>query len=220
MFQLCIFDLDGTAVDTLDSLWHTGNQCLKQLGLVPQPRENFQYYAGDGSVKLVQRLLRDGGDVQASRFNEAFSLYRKLFETGCTYGVKPFDGLPDVMESMKKAGAQICIFSNKDHDNTCTVMEAAYPPGFFHKILGYTGEFARKPSPEGALYLAKQAQADPAQCMYVGDTNTDMATGKAAGMYTVGVTWGFRPRQELEKAGADAIAETPEELWAIFSGKK
>ncbi len=157
MIPLCIFDLDGTSVDTLDSLWYTGNRCLAALGLTPQPRENYCHYAGDGSVKLVQRFLIDGGDVQCSRFSEAFALYRKLFEDGCTYGVKPFDGVPDVMKAMKLEGAQISIFSNKDHDNTCKVMEASYPPGFFLHVLGYSGAFPRKPSPLGALYLAEQA---------------------------------------------------------------
>lgn len=216
MFELCIFDLDGTAVDTLDSLWHTGNACLEQLSLKPQPRANYQYYAGDGSVKLVQRILKDGGDVECSHFEEAFALYRKLFETGCMYDVKPFDGLPEAMDQMKEAGAKLCILSNKDHDNVCSVMEVAYPVGYFHKLLGYTGEFARKPSPESALHVAKEFGISPEKCMYVGDTNTDMLTGKNAGMYTVGVTWGFRTRQELEESGADAIAETPEELLNIF----
>lgn len=216
MFELCIFDLDGTAVDTLDSLWHTGNECLQQFSLTPQPRANYRYYAGDGSVKLVQRMLRDGGDVECKYFKEAFALYRKLFEKGCMYGVKPFEGLPEAMNQMKESGAKLCILSNKDHDNVRSVMEVAYPAGYFHKLLGYTGEFARKPSPESALYVASELGVKIQNCMYIGDTNTDMKTGKNAGMYTVGVTWGFRTRKELEESGADAIAETPEELWKIF----
>ena len=85
----------------------------------------------------------------------------------------------------------------------------------FHKIQGQTAQIPRKPSPLGALAIAREFGVKPQECLYCGDTNTDMDTGKAAGMFTIGVTWGFRPRTELEEHEADAIVENPEEILEI-----
>ena len=85
----------------------------------------------------------------------------------------------------------------------------------FHKVQGQTQSIPRKPSPVGALAIAEAFDVRPEECLYCGDTNTDMDTGKAAGMYTIGVTWGFRPRQELVEHHADKIVDTPQEILEI-----
>ena len=92
------------------------------------------------------------------------------------------------------------------------VVHDIYPEGTFAEVLGQSDDYPRKPDPTGALMLAERAGVKPEDCLYIGDTNTDMLTGKAAGMYTIGVLWGFRDREELEKAGADAIISTPAEI--------
>ncbi|MFQ9509986.1 MAG: HAD family hydrolase [Lachnospiraceae bacterium] len=215
MYKLCIFDLDGTVADTLRSLWHTVNLCLDKFNLEKQPLEKFQYFAGDGSKALIERALIAAGDTTCEHFDRAYLLYRNLFEKGCTYEVKSFKGLEQVLTDMKNAGIKIAVFTNKDHDNALDVVNAIYDNDFFDCVLGYCNVYPRKPHPDGALAIAEKFGVKPEECMYVGDTNTDMKTGKAAGMYTVGVTWGFRGREELEEAGADIIVDQVDDLVRI-----
>lgn len=215
MYKLCIFDLDGTVADTLESLWHTVNSCFDKLGLEKQSLEKFQYFAGDGSKKLIERALIAAGDKECAYFDKAYPLYRNLFEMGCTYGVKSFEGLEKALMDIKNAGIKIAVFTNKDHDNALDVVNVVYGKGFFDYVLGYCGTYPRKPNPDGAIVIAEKLGVSPEDCIYVGDTNTDMKTGKAAGMYTVGVTWGFREREELQQSGADIIIDRVEDLVKI-----
>lgn len=90
----------------------------------------------------------------------------------------------------------------------------------FDKVQGQTAEIPRKPSPLGPLAIAKEFNAKPSECLYMGDTNTDMDTGNAAGMFTIGVTWGFRPRKELEEHHAAKIVDKPEEILAYAKAHK
>ena len=87
--------------------------------------------------------------------------------------------------------------------------------GYFDLVIGQSDEIRRKPAPDGPLKVAREFGVSPAECMYVGDTRTDMETGNAAKMYTVGVLWGFRGREELEDNGAQVIAEKPQDLLKI-----
>ena len=97
--------------------------------------------------------------------------------------------------------------------------EAIYGKGIFDRIQGQTREIPRKPAPDGALRIAEKLKVLPEECMYFGDTNTDMQTGRAAGMFTVGVTWGFRTRQELIENHAMALIDTPEEILQLIHEK-
>ena len=99
-------------------------------------------------------------------------------------------------------------------------MEKIFGRDVFHKVQGQTEKIPRKPSPIGALAIAEEFQISPKECIYCGDTNTDMDTGKAAGMFTVGVTWGFRPRTELEEHHADKIVDRPEEILTLAKREK
>ena len=144
-----------------------------------------------------------GGDGGGVHFEEAKRLYTGYFKEGCLYNVKAYPGIPEVLARLKEQGAKLAVLSNKPHENTVNVIEKVFGPELFDLVQGQSELFPRKPAPDGALYLAESLQAAPEECLYIGDTGTDMKTGKAAGMYTVGVLWGFRDRQELVRDGAD-----------------
>lgn len=215
MYKACIFDLDGTIADTVESIAYVGNQVLQEFGLSALPVENYNFYAGDGADVLVKRMLEavpGGCDVD---YEKVRTVYRKRFAANPFYHVKPFDGIMELLDKLKKENIKIAVLSNKPHEAAIEVVSKIFGEEVFHKVQGQTEKIPRKPSPVGALEIAKMFGVKPEECLYCGDTNTDMDTGKAAGMYTIGVTWGFRPKQELLEHHADAIVDKPQEILEI-----
>ena len=125
-----------------------------------------------------------------------------------------------MLNGLKKEGIKIGVCSNKPHHAAVDVVNKIFGEELFDKVQGQTAEIPRKPSPLGPLAIAKEFNAKPSECLYMGDTNTDMDTGNAAGMFTIGVTWGFRPRRELEEHHADKIVDKPEEILAYAKAHK
>lgn len=217
-YQACIFDLDGTLCDSVESMAFCANRALRELGMKEATVEQYKIFVGDGVDELVRRLLRHAGDEKAVHFEELKSLYMEYFEEGCMYRVKPYPGIVPMLEKLKKEGAKLCVLSNKPHKNTEDVIFQVFGTEMFDFVQGQTDDIARKPDPEGALLLAERMKIAPGNCLYVGDTGTDMKTGKAAGMYTTGVLWGFRTEQELLSSGADCVISRADELLDIYRG--
>ena len=215
-YRACIFDLDGTLCDSVESIAWSGNHMLADLGMRQASLEDYKVFVGDGVDVLMRRLLRFGGDEEGVRFEEAKRRYMEYFKEGCLYAVKPYPGIPEALERLKKQGAKLAVLSNKPHGNTIDVIRMVFGEGYFDLVQGQSELFPRKPAPDGALYLAERLGAAPGECLYVGDTGTDMKTGKAAGMYTIGVLWGFRGEEELLRDGADCIVSEAGELADIY----
>lgn len=216
MYRACIFDLDGTLLDTVESLAHSGNRLLEHFGYPPLPVENYNYYAGEGASMLVRRCLKDAGDVELIHYEEAEPLYRKIFAENPYYHLKHFPGMCETVEKMKQRGILAAVFSNKPHDQAVEVVERMFGAGCFDAIQGQMQGIPRKPAPDGAWKIAGELGVLPGECLYVGDTWTDMETGNKAGMYTVGVTWGFRPEEELREHHAKTIIHRPEDLLSLL----
>jgi phosphoglycolate phosphatase len=123
----------------------------------------------------------------------------------------------DTVKSLKRKGIKLAVLSNKPHNCTSAIVSALFKPGTFEACYGQQPHIARKPSPEGALLIAKELNVKPNECLYIGDTNTDMKTGAAAGMDTAGALWGFRTRRELEENHAKYILESPREIEEIVA---
>ena len=233
-FKAGLVDLDGTTANTLENLAFCANSVIAEFGLAPVEADRYRYFVGDGSRVQMQRLLSyrgvySGKDDDQNRddthqdrkdddpfLEEVFSKYLDFLSEHCADGVVPYDGMRELISGLNSNDIKCCVFSNKPHDQACKVVSSVYPEGYFVSVLGQKDSYPRKPDPAGALMLAKELNVLPSECFYVGDTNTDMITGKAAGMYTVGVLWGFRDRDELEKTGADVIVSTPAEILELI----
>ena len=210
--------MDGTLADTLESMAHVTNIILKKFHLKTLLTEDFKYYSGEGAHMLIQRCLKDAGDTDLVYQEEAERMYREMFAADPMYKVVHYPGMPQTIRELKKRGAKLAVCSNKPHPAAVKVIREMFGEDF-DLVLGQREGVPRKPSPVGALKIAEEFGLDPRECMYVGDTYTDMQTGKAAGMFTVGALWGFRDREELLKGGADCIAEQPKDLLTIYEGK-
>ena len=214
MIKACIFDLDGTLANTLESMAYVANEILKSMNLKPQPVENFKYYSGEGADMLIRRCLKDAGDPELTHYEEVRRIYRKKFDEDPLYKVVPYEGIKEMLKELKKRGMKLAVCSNKPHPAAVKVIAQLFD-GEFDMVVGQSEAIRRKPAPDGPLMVAEKFGVKPEECMYVGDTSTDMKTGKAAGMYTVGALWGFRDRKELNENGADLVAEKPTDLVKI-----
>ncbi len=212
MKKAVIFDLDGTLSDSIKSIKHCGDEAVAVFGYGPFSVEQYKYFVGDGAANLIKGMLREAGDVKLTHFEEAFARYQELFRTGCMYQVKPYEGVRELLATLKEKGVAIAVLSNKPHAETIYVIETLFGKGYFDIIQGQKEDVAMKPSAEGVFQILEQLQLSASDLLYLGDTATDMQTGKNAGAFTVGALWGFRERKELEENHADAIIEHPLEL--------
>ncbi len=208
--RACIFDLDGTLVDSLLDIAEAVNECLELLGRAPRPVADYRYLVGEGIPTLAQRILGATHPVLVARLTE---LARARYRVRPLVHTRPYAGLRELTEGLHTAGLRLGVLSNKPHEMTVRVVRAFWPDRF-QAIQGYLEEDLRKPNPYYLLQICQQLQVSPADAWLIGDTPTDVETARRAGCVSIGVTWGFRTRAELEAAGADHIVDRPEELLA------
>lgn len=217
--KAAVFDLDGTTLDTIESIGTTLNRVLEENGFTTHSMEAYKRFVGDGQIELVKRALKASGDDCLEYFDVVMNRYIELFKTGCTYHVKPYDGIVRLFDNLKERGIQIAIFSNKQHDNVTDILNDIFGQAYFDMVLGQRDDHEKKPSGQGIDIILDSLHTLPENCIYIGDTGTDMLTGKNYGLYTIGVTWGFRDAEELIESGADYIVHKPMELLDIIDNR-
>ncbi len=216
MYRLCIFDLDGTLTDTLDSLTFSVNETLKEMGLLSVTAKKCREFVGNGARVLMEKSLLEAGETDLGRLDEAMSIYGRIFDANCTYHVVPYEGIWDMLRAMRQEGLELAVLSNKPHRQAVHVVESVFGREMFRQIQGQKENIPRKPDPTAALQIAEELGISPEDTIYVGDSEVDIATGTNAHMMTIGVTWGFRGRAILQEAGARYIAGTPEEIMKLI----
>ena len=210
--KACIFDLDGTLTNTLESMTYSVNLTLEEMGLSKITKDQCRLFVGNGARVLMEKSLKAAGDTDASRIEEGMEIYGRIFDRNCTYHVTPYKGIPEMLKALKDKGIQLAVLSNKPDRQTVKVVKAIFGEELFDYAQGQKEGIRRKPEPDGVWYLMEQMHVSKEECLYIGDSEVDAATGKNAGLKTIGVLWGFRDRKTLETAGADHLIERPEEL--------
>lgn len=220
MIKLCIFDLDGTVLNTLDTIAYYGNSALEKNGIQPIAVNEYKLLVGKGAVNLVKNMLNFRGCLSEELFEKVFHDYDTAYNANTSYKTSVYDGVQETLDGIKALGIQIAILSNKPHFATNGVVNAIMGEGYFHRVYGQREGVPLKPDPTSVLSLIAELGARPEECVYIGDTGTDMKTGKNANLFTVGVLWGFRGEEELRKNGADIIISHPSQLLEYISGQK
>ncbi len=220
MYKACIFDLDGTLTDTLESLAFSVNETMKEIGMPQITEDQCRQFVGNGAKVLIEKTLRAAGDENLDRFEEAFEVYGRIFDDNCTYKVKPYDGIPEMLHQMKERGMKLGVLSNKPDRQAVHVVSEIFGTDTFDIVQGQKEGIPRKPDPAAALSIAGQFGISPKEAIYIGDSEVDAATGKAAGMDTILVSWGFRPKEELREAAPEWIVDRAEEIMAIIREKE
>lgn len=208
-YQAALFDLDGTLLDTLDDLADSTNQVLAEFGMPAHPVDPYRFFVGDGMVNLARRAAPDGTpDAVIERMGKRINdIYRENWRRKTHI----YEGINGLLGDLAERGCKLAVLSNKPDEFTQVMVRHYFGDDRFAMILGQREGVPKKPDPAGALETAEKLGIAPAAFLYLGDTNTDMRTGVSAGMFTIGVTWGFRPVEELRAAGAMAIIDKPAE---------
>ncbi|MGC2196312.1 MAG: HAD-IA family hydrolase [Terriglobales bacterium] len=215
--RLVIFDLDGTLIDSRLDLVHTVNAMLHHLGRPQLPGEVIATYVGDGAPMLVRRALGDPDDEELVRraLDYFLAYYRehKLDHTHVYAGVR--EALVAMGLSRNGHPRKMAVLSNKPVHPSRAIVEALGLGEFFAQIYGGNSFSTKKPDPLGAQTLLQENACPPRAALIVGDSSNDVLTGRNAGMWTVGVTYGFAP-QSLELTPPDVRVDTPQELADLF----
>ena len=210
--KACIFDLDGTLTNTLESMTYSVNLTLEEMGLSKITKDQCRLFVGNGARVLMEKSLKAAGDTDASRIEEGMEIYGRIFDQNCTYHVTPYEGIPEMLKALKDKGIHLAVLSNKPDRQTVKVVKAIFGEELFDYAQGQKEGIRRKPEPDGVWYLMEQMHVSKEEWLYIGESEVDSANGRNAGLKTIGVLWGFRDRKTLETAGADDLIDRPDEL--------
>jgi phosphoglycolate phosphatase len=216
MYAAILFDLDGTLLNSLDDLADSMNIVLTSLDFPIHPVDAYRYFVGNGIPTLVRRCLPRSALTNEPLVLEAEKLMRAEYDRRKNNKTHLYDGIPEMLDELQQQGVRMAILSNKPHDALVGVVKHYLSPWKFEAVYGDRPGVPTKPDPEPALQITRQMGLPPSSFLYLGDTNTDMKTAVAAGMYPVGVTWGFRPAEELREGGARALIDKPSELMGLL----
>lgn len=215
-FDAAIFDLDGTLVNSLEDLADSVNEVLEECGYPRHSLRSYRRFVGDGIVALVRRALPAGARDEDSVVR-CTDMMRDVYATRWNCKTRPYEGIPELLANLGSLDVATGVLSNKPHAMTQKVVRELLPTSRFQAVLGAEAGFPRKPDPAGALETARRLNARPENTVYVGDSDTDMKTARAAGMHAVGVLWGFRDGAELLAAGATRLVASPNEIALLFA---
>ena len=204
-----LFDLDGTLLDTLEDLADSMNVVLKAHGFPVHGLDAYRYFVGDGVENLVLRSLPESARKSDAFLRECVSKMRAEYSARWKDKTRLYDGIPELLDSLSARGLKTAILSNKPHSATLQVVEHFLGKWRFDVAAGARPGIPIKPDPGAVLDVCRTLGIPPESFLYLGDTNTDMITADSAGMFAVGVLWGFRTEEELWASGAKAVIRHP-----------
>ncbi|MFP4057280.1 MAG: HAD family hydrolase [Candidatus Brocadiia bacterium] len=210
-----LFDLDGTLLDTLEDLAQAMNAALGCLGLPGHPTDAYRTFVGDGVVEMARRALPSDRRDEAT-VGRCVNLMGQEYASRWDATTAPYDGVPRLLDALAEREVPMAVLSNKPHDFTVLCVSRLLPHWHFEAVLGVEPERPPKPDPRGAAEAAGRLGVPSRQVLYLGDTNTDMRTATAAGMFPAGALWGFRSAEELTASGARALVETPPQVLELL----
>lgn len=207
MYKLIIFDLDGTLLNTLPDIYAVLNASLKRFSLPEITLQQTKSYIGNGAEKLVRRAVGE-----SKLFEEVYADYSKNFSACANESTGLFDGEEQALKAFKEAGLKLAVITNKPQRATDNVVNKFFGDFGFDFVIGQSENNPLKPNPASTLKIIDALGLDKSACLFVGDGETDVLTAHNAGVDCVSVLWGYRDKDELEKAGASRFAKNWDEL--------
>ncbi len=209
-YDAVIFDMDGTLLDTLKDIADSMNMALKMTG---QPERDFEYMrfsVGYGVDELARRAMPEQSIPED--IMKCVGRFREIYNEHYRDSSRPYDGIPEMLDELSRQNIPFAILSNKPEDFTIRMTEELLGRWKFAEVRGVRQDKPKKPDPAVAIEIAQKWRIPPERIAFVGDSAVDMQTANAAGMFAIGVLWGFRPRKEIEEAGSMALISHPLEL--------
>lgn len=218
MNKAILWDLDGTLLYTLQDIANATNATLRAFGLPERTLEQVRLSVGNGAVHQMRESC---GGREPENFGEIMSFYREYYPRHCDETTRPYDGILETAEALRQAGWRLAIVSNKPDDATKRLWKAYFPS--FDLAQGEAAGVPRKPAPDMVFKVLEELGVRRDRAVYVGDSEVDVATARAAGLPCISALWGYREREILLAAGAahlcPAPAQIPQILEELFHGK-
>ncbi|MCK4992692.1 MAG: HAD-IA family hydrolase [Bacteroidales bacterium] len=210
-----IFDLDGTLVHTIDDIAGAANALFARHGLPEHDIEYYLKWIGNGAVKFIERA--HGKPVGEEQLRAYVSEFKEIYAGNLHKLSRVYEGIPQVLDELVRRGIKISVLSNKPHlltQKVCSYYLSAWP---FDPVLGQREEVSRKPDPAAAYEIAEHMGLTPEKILFVGDSDNDILTARAAGMIPLGVSWGYGRLVNNPVKGMGTLAEKPSEILNIIS---
>ena len=214
-YQTVIFDMDGTILETLEDMRDSVNVTMDHVGCPHRSLEEVRRFVGNGAAKLIERCMPQG--AQDPRFPEAFGFYKQYYDTHAQIKTGPYEGIPELLGTLKDLGVQIAVVSNKP-DEAVKLLSEHYFPGLFPVAIGQRPGIETKPAPDSVYEAMRLLGAKPETTVYVGDSDVDIDTARNAGLNCISVTWGFRDVNFLLEHGAQTLVHSARELLELLEG--
>lgn len=214
-FEAVIFDLDGTLLNSLVGIADAMNILLRRLGYPTHPVTAYKQFVTEGIIELVKRAV-PAEKQNAHDSNELAENYRSIYDTTWPAGSPPYEGIPELLDSLSSMNKKLSVLSNKSDDFTRRMVPVLLPRWEFEVVRGVLPGGTRKPDPFSALEIAGITGIAPGKTVFVGDSGVDMQTAVNAGMVGVGVLWGFREAAEMLENGAQKLIKHPMELLDVL----
>jgi len=209
--EAVIFDMDGTLLDSLSDIADSMNFVLESMGFPIHKVADYRKFVGNGIGVLVRRVLPE--EIRDEKVIEnCVEHMREVYSKHWADKTKTYVGIPELLNGLTMNNTKMAILSNKPDDFTKIMAGKLLGLWTFDVVAGQKPSIPGKPDPQAALEIAGQLGVNPGRCFFLGDTNVDMITASAAGMFPVGVLWGFRGREELLASGAKLLLNKPPDL--------
>lgn len=208
-YELIVFDMDGTILDTLEDLKNSMNYTLKLHNMPERTLDEIRSFVGNGIRKLIERAVAD--ETSDTKIEEIHKDFMTHYEVHCADFTKPYDGVNVLIKELRNRGCKTAVVSNKA-DTAVQELCVQYFPGLFDLAIGERPEIAKKPAPDMVNLALEQLQVSKENAVYIGDSDVDVATAKNSGLDMIAVDWGFRTREFLKEQGAETIVSKPEEI--------
>ena len=215
-YDAVLFDLDGTLLDTIEDLVDSMNHALVRQGFPTRTVAEGKLFVGDGVEAFARRSLPQD-DPDDLTLRRCIDDMRKDYVDRWAVKTRPYEGICELLDALVDRSVRMAVLSNKPDEFTKIMVAKFFGRWPFEVVRGALPNVPRKPDPAAAIRITDEMSIPPDRFLYVGDTNTDMKTGVAAGMYAVGVLWGFRDAAELNDNGARVLVDHPEDILDLLA---
>ena len=213
-YKCVIFDLDGTLLNTLEDLADSVNEMLRKYSCPERSLDEVRQFIGNGMKKLVVRSVSE--NFCEEDLPSAYEFFRECYARNMRIKTRPYEGIVQSLEKLKNSGIKTVVTSNKNQDAVKMLCDE-YFGGLIDLAVGVKEGIPPKPDPVMVLSAMKETGVCKEDCIFVGDSDTDIVTAKNSGLESIGVLWGFRDADVLRKAGADYLISTPSEIFKIIN---
>lgn len=208
-YELFIFDMDGTILNTLEDLADSLNYALDQYGYPVRTMEEVRSFVGNGVRKLVERGA--GSAVSQTELDKLCAAQKEYYSVHCADKTKPYDGICELLQTLRKEGCKTAVNSNKA-DYAVQALVVQYFDGLFDAAAGDKPDMRKKPAPDAVNKILSRLQVPRERAVYIGDSDVDIETARNARLDCISVDWGFRDREVLKSKGAGLIVSNPSEI--------